>query len=194
MKKVSIILFAWMGLTIFISGCHPFVGENCTDKKIELLPAQSMDGKLKYGVYPFGETFATVEKVPKQPGRGRDLAILEILLRRAMAAHRDIKEWYIDLEGLGVSENFLQRFEDIPLSIYPRSDAYQNEITGRIYNKETNRSGVLAVAVITQWTNDFTAKVEYGYYMHAQGAEFIVGTIKLENNMWIFDLEGSRYF
>lgn len=161
---------------------------------LETTLKDALEGEEKYGVYFHNEKLASIEDIPIRPGRERDLAICEFLLRRAIAEYDSSSDWYIDLDRLEVSDAFLRRFDDIHLNIYPMSDAVQEDISGRIFNKESRKSGIKAIAVISRWIDDYTAEVEYGHYIHAEGALFYSGRLKLQKNMWIIELEGSRVF
>lgn len=178
---------------LFVSACTSISESNCKEVEIEPIRIPLITEELKYGVYPSGEKFASTQDVPAQPGRMRDLAVHEFLLRRVMAQYRDRTDWYIDLDRLGVPDTFPERFSDIPLNIYPKSSGY-SDYSGRIFNSKTRKNGVQAISVISRWIDDYTAEVEYGHYMHSEAAIFHIGKLKLQGDTWIFELEGGRVF
>lgn len=118
-----------------------------------------------------------------------DLAVKEMLFRRAMVGPKGKQVWFIDYgHGKDPPTDFLKRFSDWPDPVRNVSEAEKDEF-GRVRDPETGKRGHIVKAWIVRWIDEYSAEVEYHAWHNGLAARGAKGIALLEDGKWILKIK-----
>jgi len=104
---------------------------------------------------------------------------------RSIAKRLNFEIFFVSIEGKDPSDDFINRFRDIPRTIKKASSEEPNKGPHTPVDKSTHRTGIVFSADTIRWLSENSAEVEGGYYCGGLCAAGITFKVIRENGKWI---------
>ncbi len=104
---------------------------------------------------------------------------------RSVAKILNFKVFFVSLNGKDPSDEFINRFRDVPRSIRKVSSAERSKSGRRPLDKTTHLTGIVFDAEDLRWLDKDSAEVKGGYYCGGLCASGITFTVRRENGEWV---------
>lgn len=104
---------------------------------------------------------------------------------KAIAQRLNFEIFFVSVEGKDPTDDFIDRFRDIPRTIKKASSEEPNKGPHTPVDKSTHRTGIIFSADTIRWLSDNSAEVKGGYYCGGLCAAGITFKVKRENGKWI---------
>jgi hypothetical protein len=109
---------------------------------------------------------------------------------KLIAKRLNFEIFFVSIEGKDPSDDFINRFRDIPRTIKKASSEEPNKGPHTPVDKSTHRTGIIFSAHTIRWLGRDSAEVEGGYYCGGLCAAGITFKVKRENGKW--SVKGSH--
>jgi hypothetical protein len=110
--------------------------------------------------------------------------------RQSIAKRINSKIFFVSIAGKDPSDDFINRFHDIPRTIEKASSEEPNKGPHSPVDKSTHRTGIIFSADTIRWLGEDSAELEGGYYCGGLCAAGITFEVKRENGKW--SVKGSH--
>ena len=118
-----------------------------------------------------------------------DLAVREMLFRRAMRGPKGEQVWFIDYgHGKDPPTDFLKKFSDLPDPVKNVSEMERDKF-GSVRDPETGKRGYIVKAWIVRWIDEDTAEVEYRAWHDGLAARRAKGIARFEDGKWVLQIK-----
>jgi hypothetical protein len=104
---------------------------------------------------------------------------------QSIAQTLNYRIFFISIKGKDPSDEFINRFRDIPRSIRKASSVEPSKSPRTPVDKTTYLTGIIFDAENLRWLDKDSAEVEGGYYCGGLCAAGITFTLQRENGIWV---------
>jgi hypothetical protein len=104
---------------------------------------------------------------------------------RSIAKRLNFKIFFVSINGKDPSDEFINRFQDIPRSIRKLSSVEHSKTARTPLDKTTHLTGIIFDVEKLRWLDRDSAEVNGGYYCGGLCAAGITFTVRRENGKWV---------
>jgi hypothetical protein len=167
-RWILAILFA---LTLLISGA--------ISQSVPIDAAKSTDEQEIYAAVIRSQMEQWIRAGDKSEAEAKDES------DRSIARHLNFRTFFVSIDGEDPSDDFIDRFRDIPRIVKKISSAEPDKGPHTPVDKSTHQTGIIFSADSLRWSSKNSAKVEGGYYCGGLCAAGITFKVRRENGKWV---------